>query len=63
MKKGALKELGKCFTVGKYDWQSTFADLLFVKPDIKAGYRKIALLATTARSKILVWHSGDRESW
>jgi hypothetical protein len=54
MKKGGLKELGKCFEVGKYGWQSRFADLLFVKPDVKAAYRKKPVLATTARSNILI---------
>ena len=30
MKKGGLKELGKCFKVGKYDWQSRLGALVLV---------------------------------
>jgi len=52
MIKGGSKELVKCLEVGKCDLQSRFGDLLFVKPDIKAAYRKIPVLATTACPKI-----------
>jgi hypothetical protein len=52
VKRGGLKELEKYFKVCKYDWQSRFGDLLFVKPDIQAAYRKIPVLGTTACSKI-----------
>jgi len=51
MKKGGLQELGKCFKVGEYYWQSRFGDLLFVKYDIKAAYCKIPELETTACSR------------
>lgn len=44
--------MGKSFKFRKYDWQSRLGDLLFVKPDTKAAYLKIPVLATTFCSKI-----------